>query len=150
MSKKVERAKELFLEGYNCAQAVVGAFCEDVGMDFDTAIKISSSFGAGMGKLREVCGALSGAFMVAGLKCGYTSPTDNIAKAEHYKLIQDISEKFKEQTGSIICRELLKISKDEKQNHIPGERTVEYYKTRPCVAMVEIAASVVEDVLNIK
>ncbi len=150
MSNNVEKARELFLQGYNCAQSVVGAFCEDVGMDFDTAIKLSSSFGAGMGKLREVCGALSGAFMVAGLKCGYTSPTDNEVKAQHYKLIQDIAEKFKEQTGSIVCRELLQISKDEKQNHIPGERNPDYYKKRPCVAMVEIAATITEDVLNIK
>ncbi len=146
MSNKVERAKELFLEGYNCAQSVVGAFCEDVGMDFDTAIKLSSSFGAGMGKLREVCGALSGAFMVAGLKYGYTSPTDNQAKAQHYKLIQDMAEKFKAQTGSIVCRELLKISKEEKQNHIPAKRTPDYYKKRPCVAMVEIAATIIDEV----
>ncbi len=148
MSKKVERAKELFLEGYNCAQSVAGAFCEDVGIDFDTAIKLSSSFGAGMGKLREVCGALSGAFMIAGLKYGYTSPTDNVHKAQHYKLIQDMARKFREQTGSIICRELLQISNEEKQNHIPSERTPDYYKKRPCVVMVEIAADILDNVLN--
>lgn len=147
MSKKVERAKELFLEGYNCAQAVAGAFCEDVGMDFDTAIKLSSSFGAGMGMLREVCGALSGAFMIIGLKYGYASPTDMEAKTEHYKLIREIAEKFKEQNGSIICRELLQSVNAKKQN-TPSERTKEYYKERPCLAMVESAAAVIDNILN--
>ena len=80
MSKYVDKAKELFLSGYNCSQAVFGAFCDDLGLDFETAVMLSSSFGGGMGRLREVCGALSGAFMVAGLKKGYTSPTDKEAK----------------------------------------------------------------------
>ncbi len=148
MSKKVERAKELFLEGYNCAQAVAGAFCEDVGMDFDTAIRLSSSFGAGMGMLREVCGALSGAFMIVGLKYGYTSPTDMEAKTDHYKLIRGIAQKFKEQNGSIICRELLQMVNTEKQNKVPSKRTKEYYKERPCLAFVESAATITDDILN--
>lgn len=147
MSTKTEKARELFLEGYNCAQSVVGAFCEDVGLDFETAIKLSSSFGGGMGRLREVCGAISGAFMIAGLKFGYLSPIDNKPKAEHYKLIQNMAAKFREENGSIICREL--IGKEGTLiSHIPSERTEEFYKTRPCTLLVERAAAIVEEMLE--
>jgi C_GCAxxG_C_C family probable redox protein len=148
MSEKTEKAKQLFLEGYNCSQAVVGAFCEDLGMDFDTAIRLSSSFGGGMGRLREVCGALSGAFMLVGLKCGYTSPTDSEAKAQHYKLIQDIAARFREENGSIICRELLQKKESEEESYVPDARTPEYYKKRPCLLMVESAAAIVESILS--
>ena len=104
---KGELAEELFLKGYNCAQAVAGAFAEDIGMDFDTAVKTVSSFGGGMGRLREVCGAVSGMFFVAGALYGYSDPKDYAAKKEHYERIRYLAEKFKEQTGSIVCRELL-------------------------------------------
>ena len=149
MSAKSEKAKELFLKGYNCSQAVVGAFCEDLGLDFDTAMKLSSSFGAGMGRLREVCGAVSGMFILAGLKYGYADPCDKSAKTEHYKLIQDMAAKFKEQNGSIICRELLSLG-DKKETYIPEDRTKEYYKKRPCVELVETAAKIAEEFLNYK
>ena len=149
MSAKSEKAKELFLKGYNCSQAVVGAFCENLGLDFDTAMKLSSSFGGGMGRLREVCGAVSGMFILAGLKYGYSDPTDKTAKTEHYKLIQDMATKFKEENGSIICRELLG-GKNEKISHIPSDRTTEYYKKRPCTELVEIAALVAEEFLRDK
>lgn len=149
MSAKSEKAKELFMQGYNCSQAVVGAFCEDLGLDFETAMKLSSSFGGGMGRLREVCGAVSGAFMVAGLKYGYADPTDKTAKTEHYKLIQDMAAKFKEENGSIICRELLNLG-DKKESHIPDDRTKEYYKKRPCVQLVDTAAKIAEEILTTK
>ncbi len=143
----VEKAKELFLEGYNCSQAVVGAFCQDVGLDFATAIRLASSFGGGMGRMREVCGAVSGIFMLAGLKYGYTSPTDSKAKAQHYKLIQSIAAAFKEQAGSIICRELLN-EKKSAVTHVPSDRTEAYYKERPCVRMVVLAAEIAQRVLQ--
>ena len=149
MSAKTEKAKELFLKGFNCSQAVVGAFCEDLGLDFETAMKLASSFGGGMGRLREVCGAVSGAFMVAGLKYGYADTTDKTAKTEHYKLIQEMAAKFKEENGSIICRELLRVG-DKKETHVPEERTKEYYKKRPCAELVELAAKITEEVLNSK
>ncbi|MBR6572809.1 MAG: C_GCAxxG_C_C family protein [Clostridia bacterium] len=149
MSAKTEKAKELFMQGYNCSQAVVGAFCEDLGLDLETAMKLSSSFGGGMGRLREVCGAVSGAFMVAGLKYGYSDPTDKTAKTQHYKLIQDMAAKFKEQNGSIICRELLGVG-DKKETFVPEDRTKEYYKKRPCAELVEIAAKITEEMLNTK
>ena len=145
---KTEKAKELFLQGYNCSQAVLGAFCDELNIDFETAMHLSSSFGGGMGRLREVCGALSGAFMVAGLKYGYSSPDNKEEKSEHYKLIQEIAEEFKKDKGSIICRELLEKRKDEKESHIPDDRTPDYYKTRPCLAMVEEAAGIMEELLN--
>lgn len=147
MSKYVGKARELFLSGYNCSQAVLGAFCEELGLDFKTALMLSSSFGGGMGRLREVCGALTGAFMVAGLKKGYTSPTDKEAKTEHYKLIQDMANSFKEENGSIICRELLEGCVPKKETHIPEDRTQKYYQKRPCVYMVETAAKIAEEML---
>jgi C_GCAxxG_C_C family probable redox protein len=106
-----------------------------MGMDFETALKISSSFGGGMGRLREVCGAVSGMFMVAGMKYGYTDPKDKLSKAEHYKLIQSLAQKFNKQNGSIICRDLLGLN-IEIESYIPDERTEEYYKKRPCVELV--------------
>lgn len=102
-----EKAKELFLKGYNCSQAVVGAFADDLDIDFDSLIRLSSSFGGGMGRMREVCGAVTGSFMVAGLKCGYSAPLRQTAKSAHYALIQKLAADFKEQNGSIVCRELL-------------------------------------------
>ncbi len=148
MSQKTEKAKALFLEGYNCSQAVVGAFAEDLGMDFDTAMRLSSSFGGGMGRLREVCGAVSGVFIIAGIKYGYSSPTDKNAKSTHYKLIQDVAAKFKEKNDSIVCRELLGQKPSEKVGHVPDDRTAEYYKKRPCLLMVEDAAEIAEEILN--
>ena len=140
---KGEKAKALFLEGYNCAQAVFGAFCEDFSLDFDTAMMLSSGFGGGIGRLREVCGAVSGMVMVLDMKYGYTSPTDNDAKMLHYKRVQDITGRFADENGSIICRELLGLS-EKKSEPTPEVRTTEYYKKRPCKELVEMAADIVD------
>ena len=148
MSEKVEKARELFLEGYNCAQAVVGAFSDDVGLDFDTAMRLASSFGAGMGRLREVCGAVSGSFMILGLKFGYNSPDDKDGKIRHYKLIQDVAERVCDEKGSIICREILGKRADKKESYVPDDRTADYYKTRPCLGMVEEMAKITEEILK--
>lgn len=144
---KGEKAKDLFLEGYNCAQAVFGAFCEDFGLDLETAMKMSSGFGGGIGRLREVCGAVSGAVMVLNMKCGYTSPTDNKAKMLHYKRVQDIANKFSQENGSIICRELLGLS-EKVSEPTPEVRTSEYYKKRPCKELVEMAADIVDEYIK--
>ncbi|MDF2820490.1 MAG: hypothetical protein K0R15_931 [Clostridiales bacterium] len=149
MSKHSDRAKELFNQGYNCSQSVFAAFCEEIGIDFETALKLSSSFGGGMGKLREVCGAVSGMFMVAGMKYGYTDPNDDEVKAEHYKLIQSLANKFKEDNRSIICRELLGLEK-ENDGYIPAARTPEYYEKRPCVELVGDAADIMYEYINRK
>lgn len=145
--KKSEKAVQLFKNGYNCSQAVLGAFAEELGMDFETAVKISSSFGGGMGRMREVCGAVSGMFMAAGIKYGYGNPKDICAKKEHYKLIQELAEKFKERNHYIICRQLLGLD-GEDRNYSPSERTNEYYKKRPCIELVRDAADIFEEYLE--
>ena len=121
---KGEKAQALFLEGYNCAQAVFGAFCEDLGLEFETAMKLSSGFGGGMGRLREVCGAVSGMFMVFDMKHGYTSPTDIAAKKELYSHIQSLAKEFEIENGSIICKELLGLT-EKKSEPTPDTRTSE-------------------------
>lgn len=146
MSKQ-ETAKNLFCKGYNCAQAVAGAYAEEMGMDFDTVVKAVSSFGGGMGRMREVCGAVSGIFFVAGALYGYSDPKDFNAKKEHYERIQYLAAKYKEETGSIICRELLGLEgKDTKAE--PSKRTKEYYKKRPCPEMVGLAAKIMEEYIQ--
>lgn len=138
-----QRAKELFLEGYNCAQSVVGAFCEDMDMDLKRALKMASSFGGGMGRLREVCGTVSGMFLVAGVLFGYDEPKNIAVKTEHYKRIQHLAEEFKKKNGSIVCRVLLGIEGKD-TSYVPSERTAEYYKKRPCVELVGQAAAIME------
>lgn len=141
--EKRKRAQELFQEGYNCAQAVAGAYAEELGMDFDAVVKTMSSFGAGMGGLREVCGAVSGMFFVAGGLYGYKEPKDYAAKKEHYARIQHLAEKFQEETGSIVCHKLLGMAEKD-AGAAPQKRTAEYYKKRPCAELVGLAAEILE------
>ena len=143
MSIYSEKAVNNFKSGYNCAQSVFLAFAEDFGFDKETALKLSSSFGGGMGRLREVCGAISSMFAIAGLKKGYTSPNDDETKAKHYELIQSLAEKFKSKYGTIICRELLELPEGA-DSPIPSQRTEEYYQTRPCEAYIRLAAEIIE------
>lgn len=146
MSKR-DAARELFLKGYNCAQAVTGAYADEMGMDFDAAVQIASSFGGGMGRMREVCGAVSGMFLVAGVLYGYSDPKDPAAKKEHYERIQLLAARYKEHTGSIVCRELLGLEgKDNSPK--PSERTPEYYKKRPCPDLAGLAAEILENYIN--
>lgn len=146
-NKCSQKAASLFTEGYNCAQSVFCAFSDELGIDFETALKLSSSFGGGMGRLREVCGAVSAMFMIAGLKYGYTSPDDDKVKAEHYTRIQKLAEEFKKTNNSIICRELLGL--DIKENSpIPAKRTEQYYKDRPCEQLVKEAAYIISNYIN--
>lgn len=143
MSEKGRRAEQLFYEGYNCSQSVIGAFCDELGLDFETAMMLSSSFGGGMGRLREVCGAVSAIFMIAGLKYGYSDPKASEEKAEHYSRIQKLAQQFTDSTGSIICRDLLGLAV-QKENPKPSERTQEYYQSRPCGKLVYLAAELAE------
>ena len=147
MGKYGEKAKTLFVEGYNCAQAVFGAFNDVTGIDFETSLKLSSGFGGGMGRMREVCGAVSGMFMVLNAVEGYTSPTDNVAKMELYAKVQKLAEKFKETNGSIVCREIVK--DNVTSTPAPTERNAEFYKKRPCAEYVEMAADIVADYLGV-
>ncbi len=145
MCNKEEKARELFREGYNCCQAVLGAFCEEVGLEFETAMRLASSFGAGMGRLREVCGAVSALFMIAGLLEGYVAPDDDEQKAAHYARIQTLAKEFQEKHGTILCRELLKRTAEVPK---PEKRTEAYYAERPCAAFVGEAARLAENLLK--
>ena len=144
MEKYSEKAVENFRSGYNCAQSVFLAFAEDFGFDKETALKLSSSFGGGMGRLREVCGAVSAMFAIAGLKKGYTTPNNDDIKAMHYELIQSLAEDFKSKFGTIICRELLELP-EGKDSPIPSKRTEEYYQTRPCESFIRFASEIIEN-----
>lgn len=146
MSIKSEKAKELFKSGYNCSQAVFGVFAEELGLDFETAMKIASPFGGGMGRMREVCGTVSGMFMTAGMMFG-VSNSDAKAKGELYKKIQELAQKFKSQNGSIVCRELLQgVECSTSPN--PSERSETYYKKRPCVDLVGDAVEIFEEYIK--
>ena len=137
------KAAELFLSGSNCAQAVVVAFCDVTGLDEEFAAKLSASFGGGMGRMREVCGAVSGMLMVAGLLYGYTDPGEkDVNKKEHYKLVQELAGRFREEIGSIVCREILKNPPTDPN---PTPRTAEFYRTRPCARMVMTAARILDE-----
>lgn len=137
-----ELAAQNFRSGCNCAQAVLLAFSDLTGLEDVTAMKLASSFGGGMGRLREVCGAVSGMALVAGLLYGIPDPNDAAAKRAHYQLVQLLAQRFREKTGSIICREILK---NPPADPVPSPRTPEYYADRPCARMVMLAASILDD-----
>ena len=136
-----EHAAELFLKGYNCAQAVSIAFCDLTGLDEKTAARTVSAFGGGMGRMREVCGAVSGMFAVVSILYGYDDAKNGTAKKELYRLVQDLAGQFRQRCGSIICRELLD---NPPSDPVPSPRTEEYYATRPCVRMVYTAAEILD------
>ena len=139
-----EKAKAYFEQGYNCAQAVTLAFAEKMGVEKEMAAKMASSFGGGLGRLREVCGCVSGMALAAGALYGYSEPEAKEEKADHYALIQKLANEFKERNGSIICRELLAgINNDT--NPVPEERTESYYKKRPCAELAYVAAQILEE-----
>ena len=131
------KAAELFLRGYNCAQAVVVAFGDVTGLEEKYAARLISSFGGGMGRMREVCGAVSGMLLVAGLLYGYDTPGDDVSKKNHYARVQYLAGQFREQVGSIVCREILKNPPSDPN---PSPRTAEYYAKRPCARFVRTAA----------
>ena len=134
-------AAELFLKGYNCSQSVVVAFSDVTGMSPRHAAMISSSFGGGMGRMREVCGAVSGMLLVAGLLYGYDTPGDDESKRQHYQLVQTLAGKFREQEHSSICREILKNPPSDPN---PTPRTDDFYKSRPCARLVALAADILD------
>ena len=135
------RAVELFREGYSCSQAVAMAFCDVTGLDEKLSARMASSFGGGMGRMREVCGAVSGMLLVAGILYGYDESADTAGKRELYAQVQAMAGQFREEMGSIICRELLQGPPADPN---PTPRTAEFYKKRPCAHMVETAARIME------
>lgn len=148
MSEKAEKAKQLFLDGYNCSQSVFIAFASDCGISDETAALIASGFGGGLGRMREVCGAVSGMTMAASMMFGSAKPNDYENKKALYKTIQALAGKFREMNGSIICRELLGIDRNTETPSTPEKRTKEYYKKRPCALLVYDAAEILEEYIN--
>lgn len=152
MESRTEQAVALFKEGYNCSQSVFAAYADLFGMDKKTALRVSASFGGGIGRMREVCGAANGMFMVAGMLTGATEGKDQVAKKNNYEVVQRLAAAFKEENGgTYICRELLGLGKDGKKadtrETTPDARTEEYYKKRPCLKTIQGAAALVERML---
>lgn len=141
-----EQAKQLFLDGCNCAQAVLCAFEDMTGLERDAAMRLASSFGGGIARMREVCGAVTGGAMVLGLVKGSADPTDHAAKTAHYHLVQKFAKRFREQNGSIVCRELL--GGISAPGNDPEKRDKSYYQKRPCPLLVEQTAQMIDDLMN--
>lgn len=138
-------ARDYFKQGYNCAQSVALAFSDALGMDEQTILKCVSSFGGGMGRLREVCGTVSGMFFVLGALRGYSDPKDAEGKKRLYAEVQELAERFRRDNGSIVCRELLGVGGAEPP--VPAARTGEYYKKRPCAELCAYAAGILAEKL---
>ena len=136
------KAAELFLSGYNCAQSVAVACCDVTGLEEKFTARMVSAFGGGMGRIREVCGAVSGMFFVLGLLYGYDTPGDDVSKKQLYTQVQELAAKFREQCGSIVCREILK---NPPTDPTPSPKTAEYYRVRPCARMVLVAGQLMDE-----
>lgn len=152
LNERVERAVSLFMQGYGCCQSVVAAFADLYGMDQTMALKVAAGFGGGVGRLRMMCGAVSGIVMLVGLDCGQTEGDDREGKSACYRVVQQLLEQSRGQNGSLICAEILGLKGAEKAHstYEASPRTAEYYKTRPCAAKVESAARIFADYLRQK
>ena len=152
LDERVQRAVDNFMAGYGCCQSVVAAFSDLYGLDETMAKKIAAGFGGGVGRLRMMCGAVSGIVMLVGLDCGQTEGSDRDGKSACYKVVQDLLEQSKQDNGSLICAEILGIKGHEKakSSYVASERTAEYYKTRTCAAKVESAARIFANYLKNK
>ena len=158
LEERVGKAGRLFKEGgYNCCQAVVLAYCDLFGMDEKTAASLSSGFGGGMGRMREVCGSVSGMVMLSGMLSPADNPSDKAGRTANYALVQEVAGEFRNLNGSIICRELLGLDKKPAEGQatsespVPSDRTAEYYKKRPCEELVKISARIIgERIKNTK
>ncbi len=148
MGRHGEQAERLFLSGYNCAQSVVAAYAEELGLTVEQAARLASGFGGGIGRLRETCGAVSGMALIASILRGYESPTDQEGKKRTYALVQELVEAFRTQNGSILCRELLGEEGNDSNPLSPSVRTSDYYDRRPCQHLVADAADLLETVLH--
>ena len=143
-SKKSEKAGELFHRGANCAQAVFGAFAAECGLTEEDAFRIASGFGGGISRLREVCGAVSGMVLVVNYLYGQSDITDKKAKDAHYTKVRELTDAFQAEAGSVVCRELLGLQEKQSDEPISEARTENYYRKRPCVELVVLAARILE------
>lgn len=142
MEERIRKAADLFKSGYNCSQSVVAAFADMYGFTEEQALRMSASFGGGIGRMRETCGAACGMFLLAGLETGATVGSDKEGKARNYELVQELAAQFKERNGALKCSELLRLSEDSALSAVPEERTTAYYAKRPCAKIVEDAAEI--------
>ena len=138
---RTEQAVEHFKNGYNCAQSVAMAYADIYPVDVETIKMLAAPFGAGMGRLREVCGAVSGMFLILGMECPVIKPNDKTTKTASYAAVQRTALNFKDKMGSYICADLLKIGR-QPQNPTPDDRNSEYYAERPCAYCVAVASEI--------
>lgn len=152
LEDRIQRAVENFMSGYGCTQSVVAAFADLYGLDDTMAKRIAAGFGGGVGRMRMMCGTVSGLVILAGLDCGQTEGADREGKAACYKVVQELLETFKQRNGSIICAELLGLNGCPvvKTTYVPDERNEAYYKKRPCAQKVESAARIFAEYLQNK
>lgn len=150
LDERVARAVENFMAGYGCCQSVIAAFADLYGLDDTLAKKIAAGFGGGVGRMRMMCGAVSGIVMLVGLHCGQTEGSDREGKSACYKVVQELLEESRQQNGSLICAEILGLKGYEKApcSYVASARTAEYYKSRPCAAKVESAARIFANFLK--
>jgi len=152
LDERVVRAVDYFMQGYGCCQSVVAAFSDLYGLDETMAKRIAAGFGGGVGRLRMMCGAVSGIVILVGLDCGQTEGSDREGKSACYKVVQELLAQSQSENGSLICAEILGLKGHEKAqcSYVASPRTAEYYKTRPCAAKVESAARIFADYLRAK
>ena len=150
IQERMQRAEALFMQGFNCSQAVVAAFADLYGYTEKQALAMSAGLGAGIGRMRMSCGAFNGMALLAGLDCGSVTPGDREGKSHCYQVVQQLAARFREEHGSLICAELLKLKRDTPLTYEASERTAEYYKTRPCVRQIISAARIYAEYLEQK
>ena len=148
--ERMRRAEELFMQGFNCSQSVAAAFADVYGYTEEQMLRVSAGFGAGIGRLRLSCGAFNAMALLAGLDCGSVTPGDREGKSYNYKVVQQLAERFREEHGSLICSELLRLKKGAPLTYEASERTAEYYTTRPCVRQIISAARIYAEYLEEK
>ncbi|MCM1034486.1 MAG: C-GCAxxG-C-C family protein [Paludibacter sp.] len=139
--RREQRAEDLFRQGFNCSQAVFAACADLYGIDETLALRLSASFGGGIGRMRQTCGAACGMFMLTGMYNGSATPHDNKGKMRNYQTVQHLAEEFRAYNGSLICAELLRLAKPEGTPQ-PEERTDAYYKKRPCIETIRSAVRI--------
>lgn len=150
MGAGADKAREMFLKGYNCCQAVVGAFADLYGFDPETAMKMAEGFGGGMGRMRLTCGAVNAMAIVAGMKMSHGQAGDLKRRGEIYAVVRQMVGEFKDENGSIICAELLGLALPKDDSPVPEERTPDYYKRRPCPDKIHQCGLIIEKYLGIE
>ncbi len=147
IEERVQKAVNYFMSGYNCAQSVAAAYGDLYDFSQEQIVRCAASFGAGIGRMRETCGAACGMFLIAGLETGATDPADRMGKSENYRVVQELAAEFRKRNGALRCADLLGLKPDEPISHVPEIRTDSYYKKRPCAKKIEEAARILGEFL---